>query len=593
MNISVELTREVIRCNPEPVEPQRGLSGAVAEFTGRVRATENGQPIAALEYEAYDPMAVMVIRQILESLTEQHPCDAALVIHRIGVVPVGEAAIYIAVAARHRAAAFALITAFMDQLKQEVPIWKTKTVPATMVGYDVRSLHLSCSDKLGKKLEAPHVVTYQMISLEAARAEIELRCQPLPAVRLALEEATGRVLRETVCATEDLPDSDKSTRDGFAVLRNDTSETFRIVDTLHAADWKPRQLQRGEAVRVATGSSLPCEGLRVVMQEHVERNGDAIHIVRHEEATNVRLRGEDVKAGQPLVKSGTRLGGGALALLATAGCAAALVSPRLRVLHFTTGDEIISPDMKPKPGQIRDSNSFLIRGLLRPWTSEVEHAHLREDFAVAQLEIVNRISEIENAQVLLVSGGASVGEKDFTRALLESLGFEIVFTQVNIRPGKPLIFGVNGSRIAFGLPGNPLSHFVCFHAFVAAALARLTGETIPQFQRTQLGVELGDASSARETLWPAKWIQVGQAFQPAGSGDFPVARSATGNTDAMNTGLVSPVHRQAGKPALRPLAWASSGDVTCLAETQALIRVPANCERLAAGALVEFLPAEW
>ena len=157
--------------------------------------------------------------------------------------------------------------------------------------------------------------------------------------------------------------------------------------------------------------------------------------------------------------------------------------------------------------------------------------------------------------LVLVSGGASVGDKDFTRPLLERLGFEIVFAQVNVRPGKPLIFGVNGARVAFGLPGNPLSHFVCFHFAVATVLARLSGEAAPKFLRGRLAAKLDDAACPRETLWPARleW----------------------------NDGL----------PRLHPLAWASSGDVTCLAAANALIRVPANCAALDAGAELEFLPA--
>ena len=117
-------------------------------------------------------------------------------------------------------------------------------------------------------------LTERRYSSIEALAEIRSRCQPLPAVRAPLEEGFGRVLRETVCASEDFPDGDRSTRDGYAILQNDDSETFRVVDTLHAADWKPRQLKTGEAVRVATGASLPCENLRVVMQENVERTGD-------------------------------------------------------------------------------------------------------------------------------------------------------------------------------------------------------------------------------------------------------------------------------------------------------------------------------
>ena len=126
---------------------------------------------------------------------------------------------------------------------------------------------------------------------------------------------------------------------------------------------------------------------------------------------------------------------GALAILATVGNANPLVSPRLRICHFTTGDEIVPPDQTPKPGQIRDSNSILIRGLLQNFPCDVEQAHLPEDFERAKSQIGNRQSAIGNADVLLVSGGASVGEKDFTRPLLEWLGFEIVFSQINLRPG--------------------------------------------------------------------------------------------------------------------------------------------------------------
>src|SRR5208282_5426084 len=146
-------------------------------------------------------------------------------------------------------------------------------------------------------------------------------------------------------------------------------------------------------------------------------------------------------------------------------------------------------------------------------------------------------SQIENADVLLVSGGASVGETDFTRALLEQLGFGIVFSQVSVRPGRPLIFGVNGGasvpvphcgigslappnkvRVASGLPGNPLAHFVCFHFAVAAALAGLTGGEPPEFLRGQLAEKLDDKPCPRETLWPARWEwRVGQTFLSASS----------------------------------------------------------------------------
>ncbi len=539
MEIEIQLTNLPIAGKILP--PASGAAGAWLEFRGVVRGEENGQSIAALEYEAYPEMAEREIRRLLETLAATYPCLAARVIHRVGIIPVGETAVYVGVAGRHRAEAIALLAGFMDRLKQDVPIWKRRAIVAAVC--DRRT---STEPSKSGAHKPP-------LQLDEAMVEIVSRCQPLPPVRVSLAEVFGRVLRETVCAPEDLPANDRSTRDGYAILTDDMSDSFQIVDTIHAADWKPRQIKSGEAVRVATGAALPCAGVRVVMQENVERSGDRIRITKREAGLNLRKRGEDVKAGQPLVQTGVRLDAGKLALLATAGCAKPLVNPRLGVVHFTTGDELVSPEQTPKPGQIRDSNSMLIRGLLQSFQVELEQNHLPENFEAAWAQL--DLDRVDMADLVLVSGGASVGDQDFTRPLLERLGFEIVFSQVNVRPGKPLIFGVNGTRLAFGLPGNPLAHFVCFHFAVATALARLSGAAAPQFLRGRLAAKLDDTACPRETLWPARleW----------------------------NDGL----------PRLHPLAWASSGDVTCLAAANTLMRVPAGIDSVAAEAELEFLPA--
>jgi molybdopterin molybdotransferase len=561
MNIEIQITNDPIQSRRLP---ENYPAGAIAEFSGVVRDLENGGKITALEYEAYSPMAEKEMRRILESLAEKFPCLAARVIHRIGIIPVGETAIYICIAAQHRGEAFAMLAEFMNRLKRDVPIWKRRGISAA--GGEVTSVK-------SKKTENPRKLSdgSKLDSLDEAVAKIQSRCGPLPAVCVPLEESFGLVLRETVCAPTDLPDCDRSTRDGYAVLRDDSSDRFQIVETIHAADWKPRQLKSGEAVRVATGAALPCENLRVVMQEHARRIGDKIRIAKRENDSNVRKRGEDVKAGQSLVRTGVRLDAGKLALLASAGCAQPLVGPLLRVVHFTTGDEIIPPDQTPKPGQVRDSNSILIRSLLWNFPCDLHQAHLPEDFEKAKAESGRQEAKIENADVILISGGASVGDKDFTRELLVWLGFEIIFNRVNIRPGAPLIFAINGGasvpasrligslappnkiRVAFGLPGNPLSHFICFHLFVTAALAKLVGEEPKKFLHGRLAGKLDDSPNPRETLWPARLDSAG----------------------------------------LHPLKWSSSGDVTCLAETNALIRVPAKRGSIETGAEVEFLPADF
>jgi len=548
MEIEIQLTTSPIAGKILP--PASGEEGAWLEFRGVVRGEENGQPIAALEYEAYPEMAEREIRRLLEAIAVKHPCLAARVIHRLGTIPVGETAIYVGMAGRHRGETIALLAEFMDRLKQDVPIWKRRALPAAKSEHGLVTQDMSTSRTTSQIAAGPRLA---LRSLDEAITEISTRCQPLPPVHVSLKESFGRVLRETVCAPEDLPADDRSTRDGYAVLVDDPAESFQIVDAIHAADWKPRQLQRGEAVRVATGAVPPCDGVRVVMQEHVERNGDHIRITKREASLNLRRRGEEVKAGQPLLTAGSRLDAGKLSLLATAGCTKPLASPRLTVAHFTTGDELVLPDQTPKPGQIRDSNSSLVHGLLQPIQVDLEQTHLPEDFEAAWSQL--DLDRIARAELVLVSGGASVGDKDFTRPLLERLGFEIVFSQVNVRPGKPLIFGVNGTRVAFGLPGNPLSHFVCFHFAVATALAKLAGENPPTFLRGRLATKLDDVTCPRETLWPAR------------------------------------LEWNDGSLRLHPLAWMSSGDVTCLASANALMRVPAKKDSLEAGAELDFLPA--
>lgn len=533
MDIEIQLTSEPI---PEkisaPASP--GAHGAWLEFRGVVRGEENGTNIAALEYEAYAGMAEREMRRILESLAIKFPCLAAKVIHRVGIIPVGDTAIYTGIAASHRGEAIEMLAEFMNRLKQDVPIWKRKAIEQPEAGPKVTGFPVHATP----------------VSITEAQAEICLQVQPLPAVRKPLSEAYGRTLRETVTAATDLPDCDRSTRDGYAILQGDASETFQVVDTLHAADWKPRQLKSGEAVRIATGSSLPCEKLRVVMQENVERAGDRIKILRRSEDLNIRQKGEDLRAGQMLLPERTHLDTGALALLAATGFSNPLVNPRLRIIHFTTGDEVVPFEETPRPGQIRDSNSILVRSLLQKFPCELAQRHLPENFEGAKATLSKPGLQPGWADLVLVSGGASVGEKDFTRKLLAWLGFTIIFHRVDLRPGAPLIFGMNGNRAAFGLPGNPLSHFVCFHLFVAVALARFMDGMIKNFSRGRLAEPLLDALCPRETLWPARLDAGG----------------------------------------LHPLAWSSAGDVTCLTHTNALIRVPANRKSIEAGAEVEYLP---
>ena len=379
--------------------------------------------------------------------------------------------------------------------------------------------------------------------------------QPLAAERAPLEAALDRVLREAVCAPEDQPPFDRSAVDGFAMRLDDAGSEFRIVDEIRAGDWKPRELQRGETIRISTGGALPGGHLQVVMKEDVQVNGDQVRITQRNKSGNIRFRGEDARAGQVLVESGATLQPGTLALLASVGHAQPLVTRVPRVLHLATGNEIVPPEQTPQRGQIRDSNSILIRSFLAHWKIVPEQIRVPEDEAAAQSAIANRQSAMD---LLLVSGGASVGEHDFTRRLLEHFGFEIIVSKTTTRPGKPLIVARRENQIAFGLPGNPLAHFVCLNVFVRVALERFSGHgNISPFQTGTLAAKLDSDPNARETFWPARF------------------------------------DLQHGRAQLMPLRWSSSGDLTSLATANALIRVKAGGEDLAAGAEVEFVPTDF
>jgi molybdopterin molybdotransferase len=435
-------------------------------------------------------------------------------------------------------------------LKQDVPIWKQRT----LAKLDVET---------GVAPRAPTQVSQGTARSPAAHSAAEVLallrklCLPLETERVALADATGRVLREAVCAPEDQPPFDRSSMDGYAVRLNDRATQFRVVDGLRAGDWKPRALQPGEAVRIATGSALPGDGLRVLMKEDVRVEDDTLTVSRPDHQRNIRCRGEDARAGQELAGAGTVLQPGALGLLASVGCAQPLVTRRPRVLHIATGNELVPPDQTLGRGQIRDSNSTLVRAFLGRWGVLPEQARGGEDRTAIQAAMTHGRWPMAKCDLLLISGGASVGEHDFTRNLLEGTGFTIHVSKTTARPGKPLIVAQRGNTLAFGLPGNPLAHFVCLNLYVRAALEAFAGLSSRfEFHRGVLATDLAAGGNVRETFWPGHW------------------------------------HLADGTAALTPLPWNSSGDLTSLATANALIRVAGGAGRFMRGQCVEFVFTE-
>ena len=353
-----------------------------------------------------------------------------------------------------------------------------------------------------------------------------------------LAEACGRTLREPVCTAEDMPPFDRSAVDGYVVASDDASGSFTIVGEIRAGEADLPVLAKGNACRIGTGAPVP-EGGEVIMLEDAKADGDRVSFSRRG-ADHIRRRGEDARAGEEVVPAGIVLHDGATALLASVGCVQPRVTRRLVARHIATGNEIVDPSSAPGPGQIRDANSALVFAWARQRHLECSQTRIAEDAAALR----ERVSE--DADLLLFSGGASVGRHDVTEVVLRECGFEILVTKVNARPGKPLIVARRGEQWAFGLPGNPLSHFVCLHVFVGAAVAAMNGAS-PSPVLLSSSVTAPIEGNPRETWWPAK----------------------------------------TGHDGLHPLRWASSGDLTALASADSLIRVPVS--GLAAGAAAEFI----
>jgi molybdopterin molybdotransferase len=394
-----------------------------------------------------------------------------------------------------------------------------------------------------------------MTSLADARALIAQNLSPLPAVATRLSDAAGRVLRQDVAAREDLPGFDRSAVDGYAIAANDSSDRFRIVAEIQPGAPAKCKIRAGECARIFTGAPIPSGASQVVMQEAARIEGDGMIALERGDATYIRRRGEDARKGDVLLHAGVRLGAGELALLASLGITRPKISPAIRVAHFTTGNELVAPDRKLRLGQVRDSNSTLMAALVRQFDGKmVKQARLPDDFP----RLLKQARAVQKSfDLLLLSGGASVGKYDFGKKLLAELGFKIHFAGINLRPGKPLVFATRGRQAAFVIPGNPVSHLVTLHAVVRLAFDVFTAA---QASRPLVKMRLAEAfdyrPAGRETLWPARIENVG------------------------------------GGLAVRALRWQSSGDVTGLAGVNALLQLHATAPAPTAGDSVSVLMLE-
>jgi molybdopterin molybdotransferase len=339
----------------------------------------------------------------------------------------------------------------------------------------------------------------ELLTIDEAQRLILERVTALGSEAVGLEEADGRVLAETALAAVDLPPFPSSAMDGFAVRSSETPGELRVVDRIAAGAPASRGLRPGEAMGIATGGVVPEGADAVIPFEYVVEHDNFVEISdRLDEGAGIRPRGGDIRAGAPVVEAGIRLGPARLGALAAAGVASVVCAVRPRASVLTTGTELRSPGEPLGPGQVYEANGLILAAQLTSAGALPERLA-----AVADDEDAHREAIVcgLDADLLVTSGGVSVGPHDLVRRIEGELGVEEIFWRVAVKPGKPVAFGVSGSTLVFGLPGNPVSSLVAFELFVRPAVLALQGlsDPLPRFQPGRLAAAL-KRNRARDEL---------------------------------------------------------------------------------------------
>ena len=315
-----------------------------------------------------------------------------------------------------------------------------------------------------------------MITIDEALDRILTQVRPIGAEEVRLLDALGRTSAESIVSPEQVPDFANSAMDGFAVSGAELEagrREFRVVVDIPAGTFVGEPIGRGEAARIMTGAPLPPGVDTVVQVEHTVVDDDVMTVeTPPETGANVRDAGEDVNAGDVIFEKGTLLGAAEVGLLAAVGVERVRVTRRPRVAILATGSELVAAGQPLAPGQIRNSNSFTAYGQVAAAGGDPILLGIARD----DLDETRRLmaAALEN-DVVITSGGVSVGDYDFVKQVQDELGVERKFWGVATKPGKPLAFGVRGSTLVFGVPGNPVAAMVGFELYVRPALLALQG----------------------------------------------------------------------------------------------------------------------
>ncbi len=374
-----------------------------------------------------------------------------------------------------------------------------------------------------------------MITVDQAISIVLQRIEPLGSETIPLEHAHGRVLAEDVRADIDLPPFDRARMDGYAVRAADVVTVpvkLRVIGEIAAGAQFDRNLNAGEAIKIFTGAPVPPGADAVQKVEVTRANGTSVEVLESVAPGQfITPRASEIAAGEVIATPGREIGPAELAVLASFGYAQVRVGRRPRVAVISTGSELVDVTTKPDAAQIRNSNTYTIGAYAKRAGAIVDDLGTVEDTPETTRDALIRAAG--NRDIVITSGGVSMGDYDLVKAALIEIGAEVFFDKVSIRPGKPTVFARRDKTFFFGLPGNPVSTSVTFNVFARPAIRKMQGDATPVLPlvRARLARSLKDASSRRSYLPARLSIEDGRAMVEAlkwgGSSDLVAFMKAT------------------------------------------------------------------
>ncbi len=402
----------------------------------------------------------------------------------------------------------------------------------------------------------PHAPVHRqkLPGIAEAVDEVLKRARPVDAERAPLDQCLGRILREDVPVPFDMPPFDRSAMDGYALAGETTDGMYSLVACIAAGESDLPTLRAGECSRIFTGAPIPPGANRVAIQEECLVKGRHVQVTKAiPPGGNIRRQGEDAHTGDVALPIGLLIDVPQIGIAASLGCSHLAVSRRPCAWILSTGNELVEPGRKLKPGQIYNSNGPQLAAQFASFGAHARTTGILGDHPGRILAQVEDAIE-RGADILCISGGASVGDADFTRSALEQGGFTVHFHGVDLKPGKPSLFATRGKTLAFGIPGNPVSHLAVFALLIAPAI------------HAQLGLPPRPKHVAR------------------------MKKTWKGKIDARDRWLPACVQQEGGLVSVEFLPWKGSGNLVSCRTANAVGNIPANTISLAKGADVAYAP---